>query len=116
MSSWKKPTLVLAANTAWYVHNFRTNLIRELSGTYTVSIAAGVDGYESHLVRLGWEFHPIPFVQRRASIRGEIRTFLAFRSLYRKLKPTYILNFTPKANIFSTLATANDQCVVINNI
>lgn len=116
MSALKKPTLVIAANTAWYVHNFRTNLIRELSDRYAVTVAADVDDYAARLVELGCEFHSIPFVHRRASVRGELKTLLAFRSLYRTLKPTYILNFTPKANIFSTLAVTNDSSVVINNI
>ena len=97
--------VALVANTAWYLFNFRRNLIRRLLAEgFTVVAICPADDYVSRLEALGvrwveWRLH-------RAS-RNPICEVQAVRSLYaiyRREQPLIVHHFTIKPILYGTFA------------
>ncbi|CAH7123445.1 Glycosyltransferase family 1 protein [Vibrio chagasii] len=109
--------VVITANTSWYLFNFRRNTITFLINEgYQVFTIAPKDSYSSMLEELGAKFCDIKIDQGGKSPVKDSITFLGFVHLYRKIRPSVVLNFTPKNNIYSTLAANLVGAKSINNI
>jgi glycosyltransferase involved in cell wall biosynthesis len=109
--------IAITANTSWYLFNFRYNLIRALiHDGYKVTAVAPRDEYSEKLIQLGCEFKSITIDQRGTNPVADIYSFLSFYKCYRDIRPDAVLNFTPKNNIYSTLAASRLHISVINNI
>lgn len=109
--------IVLSANTCWYLFNFRANTIRALQvDGFEVHIVAPYDKYADDLVNLGCLFHLVDIDRGGTNPFKDIRSFIGFCFVYRKIKPDVVLNFTPKNNIYSTIAAKIFSLKVINNI
>jgi glycosyltransferase involved in cell wall biosynthesis len=111
-------TIVIAANAAWNLVNFRAALIRALiAADYRVVAAAPPNAEaEADLAALGCEFVPIPVDSRGLSPIGDIRTLLAFHALFRRLRPLALLGYTIKPNVYGSLAARITGAHAINNI
>lgn len=109
--------VVLSANTSWYLYNFRKNTIVALlnSGCRVVLIAPR-DDYSLKLNSIGVEFVEVFIDQGGTNPLKDIKTLFSFYSAYRRERPSVILNFTPKNNIYSTMAANILGIKVINNI
>ncbi|MEZ9488243.1 glycosyltransferase [Vibrio breoganii] len=109
--------IVITANTSWYLFNFRKNTITALiQEGYCVIAVSPKDGYSKKLETLGVEHFHIDIDQGGTNPINDLKTFFSFVTLYRKLKPDVVLNFTPKNNIYSTLASRLFGAKAINNI
>ncbi|URQ86605.1 glycosyltransferase family 4 protein [Pseudoalteromonas sp. SCSIO 43088] len=109
--------VVITANTSWYLFNFRKNTILELiMHGYKVVVISPYDSYSEKLADLGAEYHHINIDQGGTNPIQDISSFLGFVKLYCQIKPNYVLNFTPKNNIYSTLAANMVGVKSINNI
>ncbi|ENU5815901.1 glycosyltransferase family 4 protein [Vibrio fluvialis] len=109
--------VVISANTSWYLYNFRRNTILSLvDAGYQVIALAPIDDYSEKLTELGAEFVNIYIDQGGTNPVNDINTFVNFLAIYSKVKPSIVLNFTPKNNIYSTLAAKLCKAKVINNI
>ncbi|PML04877.1 hypothetical protein BCT86_14550 [Vibrio breoganii] len=98
-------TVVITSNTSWYLYNFRKNTILALfEEGYRVVAVSPKDDYSQKLADLGSEYHHIEIDQGGTNPVKDVGTFFGFMGLYRKLRPSVVLNFTPKNNIYSTLA------------
>jgi glycosyltransferase involved in cell wall biosynthesis len=109
-------TIVITSNTSWYLYNFRKNTIKALLNDYKVIAIAPRDSYSPKLQDLGAEYHHISIDQGGTNPVNDIGTFFRFVNLYRKIRPAAVLNFTPKNNIYSTLAASIFGAKSINNI
>ncbi|MCK6263219.1 glycosyltransferase family 4 protein [Vibrio sp. ZSDE26] len=110
-------TVAITSNTSWYLYNFRKNTILALLNEgYRVLAIAPKDDYSKKLEELGAEYHHIAIDQGGTNPVKDISTFFGFANLYRKLRPDVVLNFTPKNNIYSTLAGRLFGAKSINNI
>lgn len=110
-------TVVITSNTSWYLYNFRKNTILALlKEGYRVVSVSPKDDYSQKLVDLGVEYQHIEIDQGGTNPIKDMRTFFGFISLYRKLRPDAVLNFTPKNNIYSTLAASLFGAKSVNNI
>ena len=110
-------TVAITSNTSWYLYNFRRNTIKALLGEgYRVLTLAPRDAYSSKLEKLGAEFLHIPIDQGGTNPLSDLKTLWCFYRSYRKLSPDVVLNFTPKNNIYSTLAASIQDIPCINNI
>ena len=109
--------VALSANTSWYLYNFRKNTIHQLirSG-YEVSVIAPVDEYSEKLEVMGAKFIHVNIDKGGTNPLKDIKTFFHFMSIYNRVKFEVVLNFTPKNNIYSTLAAAINNIPSINNI
>ncbi|CDQ51398.1 Putative glycosyl transferase group 1 [Vibrio anguillarum] len=99
------------------MYNFRKNTINSLLNSgYVVVTIAPKDDYSEKLQDLGAEYHHIAIDQGGTNPVKDIVTFFSFVKLYRKIRPAVVLNFTPKNNIYSTLAASLFGAKSINNI
>lgn len=101
----KDKKIIFSSNAAWYVWNFRRNLIDALKfDGYEIIVTASRDEYADRLAR------EIPFVQVRLLDRTgknpfrDLGLIIEYIQLYRKLKPNLVLNFTIKPNVYSSIA------------
>lgn len=109
--------IAITANTSWYLFNFRFNTIIKLIGCgYKVIIIAPQDDYSCRLVELGAEFYHIQIDQGGTNPISDFKTLLQFYRLYSFLNIDVVLNFTPKNNVYSTLAASRFNIKIINNI
>jgi glycosyltransferase involved in cell wall biosynthesis len=110
-------TVAISANTSWYIYNFRKNTITTLlQEGYQVIAIAPEDVYSVKLSELGCEFIDINIDQGGTNPVRDIKTFFDFYSIYNGKKIDVVLNFTPKNNIYSTLAAHFNNTKAINNI
>jgi glycosyltransferase involved in cell wall biosynthesis len=109
--------VVLSANTCWYIYNFRQNTIAALINKgFHVCIVAPRDSHTEKLKKLGIQYIPINFDQQSKNVFTEILIILKFFHIYKKLKPKIVLNFTPKNNIYGSMACKALDIPVVNNI
>ncbi|CAM6764998.1 glycosyltransferase family 4 protein [Enterobacter cloacae] len=110
-------TVAISANTSWYLYNFRRNTITALlDAGYKVFAIAPKDDYSSKLEALGAEFCHIDIDQGGTNPIKDIGTFFSFIKVFKSVKPDVVLNFTPKNNIYSTLAGHFVGSNSVNNI
>ncbi|MFN3976924.1 MAG: glycosyltransferase family 4 protein [Aquificaceae bacterium] len=94
--------LILTSNTSWSVWNFRRGLIRALIDKgFDVYVVAPEDEYSKNFPK----FIPLKNLDRKGKnpIR-DAKLLLEYISIYRRIKPDLVLNFTIKPNIYSSLA------------
>nr|WP_197931269.1 glycosyltransferase family 4 protein [Erwinia rhapontici] len=109
--------IVISANTSWYIYNFRRNTILTLiENDYHVIVVSPKDEYSDKLVELGADFKNIIIQRDGTNPIKDLFTCISFYFLYKKLSPNLVLNFTPKNNIYSTIAAKLLKIKVINNI
>lgn len=110
-------TIAISANTSWYLYNFRANTIRSLikSGYHVLAIAPK-DEYSKKLELLGCKFINIYIDQSGKNPIKDLNTIIKFYSIFRSESVKCVLNFTPKNNIYSTLAASMANVKAINNI
>lgn len=110
-------TIVLAANSAWNIVNFRQALVRALqdAGCRIVVIAPD-DGNAAAIAELGAEFVPIRIDNSGTSVLRDAWLLIDYLRLLRRLRPRAFLGFTVKPNIYGSLASAILGIRTINNI
>lgn len=113
-----RPRIVIAANAAWNLHNFRSGLISALIAEgYDVIAAAPSDpAAEDALARLGARFAPVAIDSKGVSPARDLATGLAFARLFRAERPVAFLGYTVKPNVYGSLAAAACGVPAINNI
>ncbi len=110
-------TIVISSNTSWYLFNFRRNTISSLINEgYKVIAIAPLDEYSDNLKDLGAEFIHVNIDQGGTNPFRDFKTLLELYRIYSKFNIDVVLNFTPKNNIYSTLAASFFGIKVINNI
>ena len=110
-------TIVLSANSCWYLYNFRSSTIEKLIGEkYKVICIAPKDNFYKELISLGCELIFIKFEPRSLNPINNIYLIIKFWKIYKKIKPFVIFNFTIKNNIFGSFAASLLNIPVINNV
>jgi glycosyltransferase involved in cell wall biosynthesis len=111
------PVIALATNDCWNIVNYRAGLIRALQAAgFRVAVLAPAGPHQQAICALGAEFLAVPMAPRGKSPLGDLRTFAAFRSRLRRLRPAAFLGFTAKPNIYGSLAAHALGIPVFNNI
>lgn len=110
-------TIAITANTSWYLFNFRKNTIKTLLECgYKVIIISPRDDYSDKLVALGAIFFHIDIDQGGTNPISDFKSLLQFYRFYSDIDIDVVLNFTPKNNVYSTLAASRFDIKIINNI
>ena len=108
---------MIAANSAWNILNFRKPLITALrEDDWRVVALAPPDESVSGIRALGADFVPISLDSSGTSIIRDLRSFLDYFKILRRLQPQAFLGFTVKPNIYGSLAARMLGIRVINNI
>ncbi|XGA80994.1 glycosyltransferase family 4 protein [Halomonas sp. CH40] len=99
-------TIVLVANTSFYLYNFRRGTLLALrEAGYRVVSLAPLDDYAQRLEdELGIEHQALPMEGKSTRLLGEAKSLWALGNALRRLQPAFVFNFTVKANIYSGLA------------
>lgn len=97
--------IAVVANTAWYLHNFRRNLMRALQQDGHHVIAVGGEGaFAQKLREQGFEHHVVPFSGAGTRPWRELATVLSLRRVLRRERVDLVLSYTPKGNLYAALA------------
>lgn len=100
-----KGTALLISNTAWSVFNFRWNLLEMVrrSGMQPV-VCAARDGYSRDISAAYGFVHLRTLAAHGTSPLGDIRLLFELIALMRRIRPSLVLTFTIKPNIYGALA------------
>lgn len=97
--------IAVVANTAWYLHNFRRNLMQALQQDGHHVIAVGGEGaFAQRLREQGFEHHEVPFSGAGTAPWRELATARALRRVLRRERIDLVLSYTPKGNLYAALA------------
>jgi galacturonosyltransferase len=109
--------ILISANDAFVIFNFREGLIRELINRgYEVVCTAEEDDYVKDIEALGASFISFDIDKKGRNPLKEIETINKYKKQYKKINPDLILQFTIKPNLYGTLAARSLNIPVINNI
>lgn len=109
--------IAVVANTAWYLFNFRVNLMRALMADGHSVVAVGpADAYGERIGALGIRFVDVPISGRGINPLVELRTVLRLRSALRREGVDLVLSFTPKGNLYSALACLSCGLPFVPNV
>lgn len=110
-----KGKVLLFANTFWYLYKFRSNLITRLRSEGYEPVACGPrgDDYQSRL-----DCRTIAFSLDRHSTNPlkELNSFCQIAELVRREKPSHVLTYTPKLNLYAAIAARMYNVPYIVNI
>jgi glycosyltransferase involved in cell wall biosynthesis len=112
-----KPKIAIALNSVWNIVNFRANLItRLIQEQYDVVAIAPPDRYVDKLLQLGCSFRPIKMNTKGTNPIQDLWILLNLIRILHSEKPTALLTYTVKPNIYGSLACRYLKIPVINNI
>jgi glycosyltransferase involved in cell wall biosynthesis len=110
-------SILLTANTAWYLYNFRANLIRALvEEGYGVILIAPADRFTKELERLGAQVFNITIDQRGTRPLADLLTLFQYVRFFRRLSPSMVMSFTVKPVIYGSVAARLLKVPYINTI
>lgn len=102
-----KPKLCFVSNTAWSFVRFRMDLFRALKDAYEVILVAPPDDQVPRLEAAGLRFIPLhQLAAKGMNPLQELRLYRELRSIYRQERPAIIFHYTPKPNIYGSMAAA----------
>jgi len=100
-----KPRVMIVANAAWNIANFRMGIARELlAAGYEVVAVAPPDAYVQHLKDAGLRFEPMPMNRKGMN---PIEDLLLLKRLYQLIareRPVAYLGYTIKPNVYGGIA------------
>ena len=100
-------TVVFSSNSSWYLFNFKIGTLKNLiDNGYTVVCISPEDEYSSNLQEIGCVHEHIEISSKSKNPFKDIKIFLKYFFLYRRLKPLICFHFTIKPNIYGALAAA----------
>ena len=110
-------TVVVTANTAWNIYNFRRPLIDALiAAGHSVTVMAPSDRYSRRLRSLGYNVVPIVLKASGINPLYEASAAWSFIKVFLTKRPMVALAFTIKPNLYSGLAGAVSRTPVVNNV
>jgi glycosyltransferase involved in cell wall biosynthesis len=97
--------IAVVANTAWYLFNFRLNLMLALqSAGHTVVAVAPDDTFAQRIRDAGVIFEAVPISGGGTHPVRELLSALRLRTVFRSRRVGLVLSYTPKGNLYSALA------------
>jgi glycosyltransferase involved in cell wall biosynthesis len=109
--------VLVISNTAWNIFNFRANLISAFtaSGLEVVAVAP-VDAYSRRIPSLGCRYIPLEMDNKGTNPLRDVALTLAFLRIFRRERPSCILCFTIKPNVYGSIAAGLLKIPIINNV
>lgn len=112
------PLLVVCANLAWNLVNFRSGLIKALiaDGFRVLAVAPADAEMEARLLAMGCTFEAVPIDAMGLSPFRDLGTLRAFTSILRRHRPAAWLSWTIKPNVYGALAAARAGVPAFPNV
>ncbi len=109
--------IILTANTAWNILNFRRPLILALlKDGHRITVLAPADESVSDLKEMGCRFIPLKMDVKGLSPLRDLQLMRRFHRHFRAEKPDVVLSYTIKNNIFGALGAAMSGTKFIPNV
>lgn len=109
--------VMVVANTSWNLVNFRWALIHRLRDEgYEVVVAAPCDDYSEKLVGAGFRYLKLSMNNKGTNPVEDVALCFRLFRLFCLEKPSVVLTYTPKPNIYASIAGGLCGRVVIPNI
>ena len=117
-ASLLQPHIAISANDAWNLINFRSGLIAALIGDgYRIVALAPENPVMADALRvLGCSFETVPIDSAGASLSRDFATFAAYNKIFRRLRPSVLLSWTVKPNVYGALAARLNGMETIPNV
>lgn len=97
--------IAVVANTAWYLANFRLNLMQALRAAgHDVVAVAPAGEHAAQLTQAGLPFEPVAISGAGANPLRELGSVLALARVFRRHRVDLVLSYTSKGNLYSALA------------
>lgn len=110
-------TVLVTANTAWNIYNFRLALIRKIIASgYRIVVVAKPDEYKEKLIDEGLDFFSININERGINPFEDLLVILAYIRLFLVTKPNIILSFTVKPNLYGSIAARVLGIPIVSNV
>lgn len=107
----------IVANTSWYVYNFRGRLISILiKDGYDVTAFSPQDKYVPRIEALGARHVHLALDNAGTNILRDLVAILRIAAVIRRERPMVILTYTPKVNIYVSLAARMLRIPVVANV
>lgn len=111
------PAVWVVANTTWNVFNFRRHLIERLQARgYPVTALSPADDYVARVRALGVRHVHLQMDNAGTNPLLELATIVRLTRLFGRERPGLLLTFTPKANIYCSIAARLAGVPVIANV
>lgn len=108
---------IVVSNTSLTIRNFRVGLMQALkSKGYDVIFCAQDNGYAREVTRKGFAFIPLIIDRKGTNLFTDLKQIFALYRIYKKEKPDIVLHYTPKPNIYGSIAAALTGIPCIDNI
>lgn len=109
--------IAVVSNTAWYLHNFRLNLMQALraAGHEVVAVAPS-DVHAQKLRDAGIDFVSVPISGGGTNPLKELGSVRALRAVLRGYGIELVLSYTPKGNLYSALAALSCGVPFVPNV
>lgn len=109
--------VAIIINTSWNIYNFRKGLIQFLldRGDEVVTIAPR-DEYTKKLVAIGCEFVPMEMSGTGMNVFSDIGLFFSLKKILKEVRPSIILTYTIKPNIYGSIAAGQLNIPSICNV
>jgi glycosyltransferase involved in cell wall biosynthesis len=112
-----KGSVWLSANTTWFVYNFRKGLIRSLFELgYEVVVLSPRDKYVQLIEALGARHVHLQLDNLSTNPMREVGALLRMLASLRRARPMALLTYTPKINIYGSMAARTLGIPVISNL
>ena len=108
-------TIAIIYNDDFYLHRFKGGLLRALSAAgHRVYAIAPARGAVQAIEKEGATFIHWPLARKGANPVRELRSLLALRSIYRRIRPDLVHHFTAKPRVYGAIAArfADVQVVI----
>ena len=97
--------IAVVSNSAWYLFNFRLNLIHCLQAAgHTVVAVAASDKFAAKLELAGVPFRGVPISAGGVNPLTETRAVCGLGAVFKRESIDLVLSYTPKGNLYSALA------------
>lgn len=108
--------ILILANNDIGLYKFRKELIEELVKEYKVFISLPNGEFIPDLIALGCEYIETPIRRRGTNPFTDIKLFIKYIKTIKKTKPSVVLTYTIKPNIYGGLACTLTNTPYISNI
>ena len=109
--------IAVVANTAWYLFNFRLNLMHALvRAGHTVVAVAPNDAHAARIRAQALEFEPLRLSGAGTHPLVEMRSVRDLAAIFRRQRIDLVLSYTPKGNLYSALACLPGRRSFVPNV
>ncbi len=110
--------IAIVANTAWYLVNFRLNLIRAIQadGHEVVAVAPDDSAQARRLRAEGVVFAPVAISGSGTHPLRELQSVWALRRVFRQHGVQAVFSYTPKGNLYSSLSALTCGVPFVPNV